>query len=320
LIAADGTAGPAFKPTSRPGHAFAPAVAFSGTNYLCVSRFQGDGRAELLGQRITPNGALLDGDEGFLLPGSGSTADAPAVASDGQGWMVVRTEYRVDGFRMTHIDSDGSVLENAVLSAPWSLEAASPVVAYGNGVYLVAWAEAAIAIRGVRLASDGTPLDEQPIGVSTYPSPKMMGGIAWDGSRFLVTWSDARLSDEWGEPIYDIYAARVAPDGSVLDENGIEVNAFPRYSKKNSSVAALSDGFVVAWSIQPKDISDPKGIHTARLTGDGALIDGPATSEGYDAVIEKGGVLDNCLIGPAGDGRTSVLWSIGAVYEAVFAW
>jgi len=213
-LAADGSVGAAFAPTSRHGYGFQPAAAFDGTNHLVVSPMCDSDCGNLIGQRVTPAGALLDGDAGFDIPGAGSTVYPPAVASGGDGWMVVHTEFQVEGVRASRVDANGSVLGHVVLGPPWSSVAANPAIAYGGGQYLVAWAEGAIAIRGVRIAPDGTVLDPEPIAISTFPSAKAMGGVAWDGTRFLVSWTDARRGDtqEIGYRAYDLYAARVGAD------------------------------------------------------------------------------------------------------------
>jgi hypothetical protein len=43
--------------------------------------------------------------------------------------------------------------------------------------------------------------------------------VAFDGANFLVTWQDCR-----SDTSFDIYAARVTPQGTVLDPNGIPVS------------------------------------------------------------------------------------------------
>lgn len=331
-LAADGSVGAPFTAGPR-GYGFRPSVAFNGTNYLVVSSACSsyDGYCNhLLGQRVSPAGALLDGEAGFEIPGAGSTVYTPAVASDGYGWMVVHDEYAVEGLRATRVGADASILGSVVLGAPWSTLAANPAIAYGGGQYLVAWAEDGIAVRAVRIAPDGTVLDPEPIAVSTVPSAKAMGGVAWDGTRFLVTWLDARRGDTSGSGYlaYDVYAARVAADGTVLDAAGIEVNALPGFSKLDASVAAISGGFAVAWWI---DGYDPEsGIHAARVTGDGVLLDGPASGPGFDVVryAEFASRPVHPIVVPAANGRSLVVWAQNdevsgqakSIRAAVLAW
>lgn len=332
VIAADGDIGAPFTAGPR-GYGFRPSVAFNGTNHLVVSSACSsyDGSCNhLLGQRVTPAGALLDGVDGFELPGAGSSVYTPAVASDRDGWMVVHAEYGVDGLRATRVGADGSIVESVLLGAPWSSRAANPAIAYGGGQYLVAWAEDGIAVRAVRMSPDGTVIDAEPITVSSVPSAKAMGGVAWDGTRFLVTWLDARRGDTsgLGYRAYDVYGARVAADGTVLDPAGIEVNALPGFSKLGVSVAAISGGFALAWWIDGYD--GVSGIHAARVTGDGVLIDGPPSGPGFDVAPyrEVASRPVHPVVVPAANGRSLIVWAQNdevhlhtkSIRAAVLAW
>ncbi len=102
-----------------------------------------------------------------------------------------------------------------------------PAVAYGNDVYLVVWQEGeAMAgvkdtnIHAARVSADGQPLDPKGFvvcaaaGFQTYPA------VAFDGTHFIVAWQDYRNTEDW-----DVYAARVTPDGKVLDADGFAVAA-----------------------------------------------------------------------------------------------
>jgi hypothetical protein len=305
-----------------------PVAAFDGTSVLVIGPPCG-GCGAPVAQRITPAGVRLDGASGFELPSGGSTVYAPSVASDGAGWLTAWTEYLGTGIRTASIGPDGTVAGGGLLGAPFSTWPSGPVVAGGAGSYLVAWAEDATELRAVRVASDGTPLDADPITISSVVSAKEAAGIAWDGTSFLVVWLDARrgaLSDP-GYRTSDVYAARVAPDGTVLDPGGFAVNARPGVTKGDVSVGAIPGGFGVAWAVFGYD--SPAGIYAARVTSGGALLE-PASGPGIEVArpTEYASQLVHPVVVEAVGGRTLVVWVVNremsgtakSIQAARFAW
>jgi hypothetical protein len=104
-----------------------------------------------------------------------------------------------------------------------------PAAAAGKDVHLVVWQEGEprwgvenTDILAARVSADGKPLDARAIevckakGYQTYPA------VVFDGASFLVAWQDFRNGKDW-----DLYAARVSPDGKVLDPDGFAVAAVP---------------------------------------------------------------------------------------------
>ncbi|MCW5800911.1 MAG: hypothetical protein KIT31_00750 [Deltaproteobacteria bacterium] len=65
--------------------------------------------------------------------------------------------------------------------------------------------------------------------------------IAFDGTNYLVVWSDTRLSRD-----ADIFGTRVTPAGQILDANNIAIATGPGV-QSNPVVAFANKRFVVAW-------------------------------------------------------------------------
>lgn len=65
---------------------------------------------------------------------------------------------------------------------------------------------------GATTAGPITELATTPVAGQRAPS------IAWDGTQYVIVWEDARLAATNGT---DLYVARVAPDGTLMDPNGI---------------------------------------------------------------------------------------------------
>ncbi|WP_284721215.1 hypothetical protein [Polyangium sorediatum] len=97
------------------------------------------------------------------------------------------------------------------------------VVAYGAGKFLVVWRDGRTGtddLYGVRVSSAGTILDTSGILISGAAGVQQKPDVAFDGTNWMVTWTDARQDSS-----NDIYAARVSDSGAVLDPNGIPIAA-----------------------------------------------------------------------------------------------
>ena len=115
------------------------------------------------------------------------------------------------------------------------------------------------------MTPQGAVLDPSGIPVSTDPDDQLCPTVAFDGVNFLVTWMDVRSGST-----YDIYAARVAPDGTVLDPSGILVSAAADY-QSYPAVAFGGANYLVTWM-------DYRGgtdydIYAARVTPAGTVLD-----------------------------------------------
>ena len=99
------------------------------------------------------------------------------------------------------------------------------------------------SLFGVRVGFDGTILDSLPFPISSESGPQGMPKIAFNGTDWLVAWRDGRVMFE-----EDIYAARVAQDGTVRDPNGIAV-ATGTSNEAPSSVASDGTDFLVTWNL-----------------------------------------------------------------------
>ncbi len=158
----------------------------------------------------------------------------------------------------------------------------------GGKTYLVVWQQGrdfyeteTSDILAVRVSADGKPLDGKPIVVCAAADSQLAPAAAFAGGAFLVVWSDLRNGKD-----FDIYAARVTPDGKVLDKDGFLVAGGER--NQYGAVAAASGGkFLVAW----QDYRDGKGyaIHAARVNPDGQVMDIGGVPVGLPGKPARGG-------------------------------
>jgi len=125
---------------------------------------------------------------------------------------------------------------------------ATPDAAFGKGVYLAVWREGwhgkggQARICAARVSPEGKVLD--PRGIEVAPCKhgvQERPRVAFGGGVFLIVWQDFRSGKD-----YDVLAARVTPEGKVLDAEPLAVAVGPR---TQALPAAASDGtgFLVAW-------------------------------------------------------------------------
>ncbi|WP_224243126.1 DUF5011 domain-containing protein [Hyalangium gracile] len=135
-----------------------------------------------------------------------------------------------------------------------SMDQVEPVLAAGNGVYLVAWKEhigGTLQLVAARVrASDGAMLDAAPLVIDTpHPTFGRLTGpsVAFDGTHFLVVYG--KLSPSNYHHNEDIMAKRVrATDGAVVDSSPIYISSIPSsYDTVRPTVVFNGSYYLVLW-------------------------------------------------------------------------
>ncbi len=128
---------------------------------------------------------------------------------------------------------------NALSKKPFTVSSAPdlqerPRMAFGKGVFLVVWQDFRNGkdwdVYAARVKPDGTVLDPKGIAVGSESHNQALPDVTWDGNAFQVVWQDFRSGGQ-----YEVYGARVNPDGAVLDSNGIALVA-AKHKIKNHPV------------------------------------------------------------------------------------
>jgi hypothetical protein len=150
---------------------------------------------------------------------------------------------------------------------------AGPSNGSASGNYLVVWAEEhgrSTDIYGARVSAEGSVLDRRGIPISTAKHGQDRPNVAFDGSNYLVVWTDDRSKgrrDAFERP--DVYGARVTEAGVVLDRAGIRISTARGY-QGDPSVAFDGSNFLVVWS---DDRAPGLDIYGARVSRTGAVLD-----------------------------------------------
>uniref|UniRef100_A0A7C4GCR9 T9SS type A sorting domain-containing protein n=1 Tax=candidate division WOR-3 bacterium TaxID=2052148 RepID=A0A7C4GCR9_UNCW3 len=209
------------------GYQRSPDLRFDGTNFLVVwEDYRGGSRdtSDIYGARVTPQGTVLD-PQGFAISQAAGYQWSPALAFDGANYLVVwedcwrsgNHDIDIYGARVT---PQGTVLDPAgfvVSQASGNQEFAA--LAFDGANYLAVWSDGRSGssdIYGARITPQGTVLDTQGFVISRAADYQWYPALAFHGANYLVVWMDSRHGSD-----YDIYGARVRPDGAVFDEGAV---------------------------------------------------------------------------------------------------
>jgi hypothetical protein len=194
----------------------------------------------------------------------------PAAASDGTTTLVVWSDARsgvfdVYGARLTPA---GIVLDPAGIAISTAADfQTSPAIACDGTGYLVVWADRRADTSDIyasRVTADGRVLDPDGIVVSAGTDFQGDPAVTFDGTNYVVVWSDMRGGNS------DIYGARVARDGTVLDTSGLALVAD---SAEQFAPAVVYDrtNVLLVWEDTRSDLFGD--IYGARISSEGAVLD-----------------------------------------------
>jgi len=124
--------------------------------------------------------------------------------------------------------------------------------------------------RGARVAHDGTVLDPDGIDILVSPETSGFPAVGFDGTNFVVFFSHVPA----GESIWELYAVRVAPDGTVLDLGGVRITNTTIGLRPYRMLGVAFDGtnYVVAWRSNASD------VYTTRVSQSLVNLDGSSGS------------------------------------------
>jgi len=202
-------------------------LAFDGTNYFLVWRGGEEGRYDIYGCRVAPDGTVIDTAR-ILIHSAYYPQGLPAVAFDGTNYLVVWHEMRSFNFDIygTRVSKNGAVLDPDGIAVSTSAnDQLDPDVAFDGTNYLVVWADKrglTWDIYGSRVKTDGTVMDvgffAKTIAVEQTAdqfSPVVSAGAG----KFFVAWEDRRNGDS-----FDIYCTTMTSAGVIESFFGVAVS------------------------------------------------------------------------------------------------
>jgi Bacterial Ig domain len=264
-----------------------PAVAGNSKGFLVVwedlRNYSGAGCAicpncvycsDVYGTAVTSSGQVAE-TNGILIA---TTAASPAVAAGQEDFFAVWES------QPNHVVSGALLSDSAEVKQHlfMSSDAArcyrcAPAIAGNGSIYLIAWTDTAtngdlgFNIYGTRVSGSGAWLDSAPIPICTKPWYQDNPAVASNGRDFFVAWVDDRNFATPGGPM-DIYGARVAESGSVLDPDGIRLTP-SRTFLFNPAIASDGSQYLVGWFGYFEGLVP--AIYGVRVRNDGNLLDQP---------------------------------------------
>ena len=248
---------------------YAPAVAFSGSNFLTVWHDSRNSHKDIYGIRVGTDGTVLDLRQIPISTAAGSQSN-PAMASDGTNYLAVWHEWRTDSVNdifAVRVALDGAVLDSlGIAISTAAKDQIYPAVAAGTTGFLAVWQDyrnGNYDIYGARVAASGSLLDPTGIGVAVAAGAQEYPAVAFDGTNYFVVWQDRRGAS------YDIYGARVSLGGILQDATGIAVSTAVG-DQLQPAVAFDGTNYVVVWQDNRSGTYD---VYAARVAPNGTVLD-----------------------------------------------
>lgn len=254
-----------------------PDVVFDGQNHVVVFD---EGADAVYAVRVSPEGVVLDPERIVIAEAGFSASVGGAAASyDGDRTLVIWS---------TEGETRGRFFEsNGALSSPFTIATGKTFldVDHGAGNHVVVWRERVgdwpldtWVVGASRVSTDGIVLDPDGV-VLTDGLPGERGDYeAWihfADTHFLLSWM--RIIDEnWDEPVL---ALRVDPDLTPLDAEAVEIAT--NVTGRSGLVSTFHQGVHwIVWTVDKFNSFSSGfegGVHAARLSTEGELVDGPTT-------------------------------------------
>lgn len=158
---------------------------------------------------------------------------------------------------------------DTAVSGPASLQQIEPDIAFGGSTFLAVWADrrggGGYDIVGSRISPAGVIQEQNGFLITSAVSDQRDPVVAYNGTEFLVVWSDLR--DEMQS---DLYAQRVSTAGALV---GAEIQVTNTAEDETEpAIAALGGDWMVAFE---NDASGIRKTYAARVSSAGAVVDAP---------------------------------------------
>jgi hypothetical protein len=296
-----------------------PSVAFNGSSYLVV---WSDGRAvggrNIFGTLVNTDGTVVTKD-GRSITTAIDDQLYPAVRANGSTWLVAWQDAQSGAG--TDIYGARVGLDGLKIASPFAISKADrdqrrPAIASGSSGWVVVWGDRRPVaqddtvppkndsdIYGTRVTTTGSVVNGNGIPISTPAHDQSNPSIAWNGTQFLVAWSDYRSNTS-----LDIYGTPVGATGVVQKPSGVVIAKTAR-SEAAPALSANGSNFLVSWQAQTSsgatwDVLGTKVSATASVANPGGNT---IATGGNDQTVPAVGIVgQNYLVAWSERRSTSV--------------
>ncbi|EYF01960.1 MYXO-CTERM sorting domain-containing protein [Chondromyces apiculatus] len=246
--------------------------------------------------RVSPAGAVLDASplnpQRIALGNYDARTVSPPALLSGEDQALFVDPYDLAWSR---VDQAGQVTTSFVVDAwypfHWS-DLILPTASASDGTnHLLIRAGDSGGLEGARLSPGGDPLDDPPwFSIAPAGGSVESATVAFDGAHYVVAWHDA------ASPAPRILAARVAPDGTVVDATPVTVSEHPgcdAVALDTQGAAHSGHRTLVAWQacgasgpdLFGAALDDDLGVSLFRITSDAHSDRAPALAADGDKVL-----------------------------------
>lgn len=308
------TAGPSMAATPDGGHLLAWSDAGDGGAHVVrLQRHDADG--EVVGDGLQVDAPRAAGiaqrhaDVAVLHDGRAVVTWTAERAGGGRD--VLQQVSGVDGAWVAPAQRVGFRLDGA--------QHESSVAALEDGGWILSWTERFGHRLGADIVAQRYDADGDAVGAAFVVNDRRVGSqqtradtgdhlAALADGGWVVVWTDASGSNDLDR--MDI-RARVYGPGGKAEGPSFTVNTSVKGNQDDASVAAVGDGFVVAW-VSPRQDENWLSIVAQRYDGDGARV-------GAEFVVDTwgAGVQNHLTVVGHDDGRFAVLWESSVIDGSV---
>jgi hypothetical protein len=281
--------------STAAGPQASPAVAFNGVDFLAVWTDERDGSDfDIYGARISTAGSVLD-TSGIPISTVAGGEYSPKVAASGTNFLAVWEDDRnaaagfvdIYGARVT---GGGTALDGGGFSiGNGSANQHTPAVAAGLTDYLVVWldernlATSGLDIYGARVTTNGGVTDPMGFAICTETNDQTTPELVFNGSQYLVTWTDAR---NMATTDLDIYGALVSTAAVVSPAQGFVISTGAA-DEEAPATASNGNNYLVVWQDYRNSATSGADIYGVRVSTAGTVLDTSAiaiSTAPYDQV------------------------------------
>lgn len=263
---------------SAPGRQESVRVASSPYGYLAVWQDYRGGTADIFATRISPSGEVLD-QAAIAVAASTGDQTNPVAAWNGREYLVVWADRRSGNPHIyaSRVTLNGEVLDKQgmLLSATTGVQDYPRVASDGANWYVV-WQDTRSGsndIYGCKVSSDGVPAKTN--GISTRADNEETPDVAWNGSYYLVVWTDYR---NMAGSNTDIYGCRVTRTGiktgaDVIISCTATGTAGFAEEQKWPRVCSFGSNWMAVWEDCRNTAGAYSDVYGARVGPTGAVTD-----------------------------------------------
>ena len=222
-------------------------VAWDGARFWVIAEGTTGG---VLRQRVTSDGAVLDGVNGTVLISDGSL---PGIAIESGKVLVAYSRYDMLSGRTLYANAyntDGSLVADSRIIAVTGPTSALPSVTGHAGQFLVTYEKGDPSdLMATRIDMTGWVMDPTGIAVSTAALSQWGSEVTgWGSGGYVAVWQDSRV----GPYQYNIMASRMTSDGSLLDgpaATGGVVLCGLAIERFGTAAADGASGTLIGWTV-----------------------------------------------------------------------